>query len=105
MQSSNMKSHPNKNISKYCTGLQPSEELRRMEIAANDAFDQYREQYYEVSECARSWRGHSFITALLSCILSSNKDKIFEGKFHTSLNTILVQSHLYADVPCQSIND
>jgi len=28
-------------------GVVPSEELRRMEIAANDAFDQYREQYYE----------------------------------------------------------
>jgi len=25
-------------------GVVPSEELRRMEIAANDAFDQYREQ-------------------------------------------------------------
>ncbi len=101
-----MKSHPNKNISKYRTGLQPSEELRRMEIAANDAFDQYREQYYEVGECARSWRGHSSIKALLSCmnLLSSNRDTLYEGKLHKSLNTIRVQSQLYTDVPCQSIN-
>ena len=28
-------------------GILPSEELRKMEIAANDAFDQYREQYYD----------------------------------------------------------
>lgn len=35
------------------SGIVPSDELRRMEIAANDAFDQYREQYYEggVSSC------------------------------------------------------
>jgi len=34
-------------------GIVPSDELRRMEIAANEAFDQYREQYYEggVSSC------------------------------------------------------
>jgi len=34
-------------------GVQPSEPLRALEIAANSAFDQYREQYYEggVSSC------------------------------------------------------
>jgi capping protein beta len=34
-------------------GIVPPENLRRLEIAANDAFDQYREQYYEggISSC------------------------------------------------------
>ena len=34
-------------------GITPSDDLRRMEVAANDAFDQYREQYFEggVSSC------------------------------------------------------
>jgi hypothetical protein len=31
-----------------CAGILPSEELRKMEIAANDAFDQYREQVLRV---------------------------------------------------------
>lgn len=34
-------------------GVQPSDSLRALEMAANSAFDQYREQYYEggVSSC------------------------------------------------------